>query len=446
MSSVRISTSNSGSQAVPRSDATPRAGDGGDPAAGFAAALGGATSANFQPPSDPPSNPDDKPSGHGHAGDASDAATSGDAAATSPATLPGLAGWAAAVGDQAADGTAASTGQHGSAKPGAVAAGVAATAIAAALGTIAAQPAAMAATQSAAAAADAPKGTFLPATGKAEATASARTASGIDAALGDALDPRLPAPGAVGPDLSAGATAAEPSTAAIATDLSAPALTQAVNPAHAQFDPAALAVAAPTEAAALVAPIAASAGGSGGHDFTDNGRDAQAAAAAAFDGVASAGMGPPGGIGAPSIDALATTTPTAAADSGAANVATQISGQMLRLLANSGHEAVMRLNPPDLGEVTVRVAVSGRDVTAWFGSSQPDVQQTISLGLGQLQADLGNAGYSLNGAWVGADTSGFGSRGGSTPPPPSAIAAASAVPVTQVVAALSSTTGVSIYV
>ncbi len=234
--------------------------------------------------------------------------------------------------------------------------------------------------------------------------------------------------------------------AAVAANLSAPALDQAANPAHLQLDPAALALAAPAEAAAaLVAPIAASAGGSGTHDFSSGGRDAQAAAAAAFDGVASAGTGAPGGIGAPAIDASATGAPAAGpANAAADNVAAQISGQVLRLLANSSNEAVVRLYPPDLGEVTVRVAVSGRDVSAWFGSSQPDVQQTISLGLGQLQADLGNAGYNLNGAWVGADTSGFGSRGGTAQPPPSAIAPT--VPVTQAAAAISSNTGVSIYV
>jgi hypothetical protein len=133
-------------------------------------------------------------------------------------------------------------------------------------------------------------------------------------------------------------------------------------------------------------------------------------------------------------------------DAGAANVATQLSGQVLRLLTNSGHEALVRLHPPDLGEVTVRVAISGRDVTAWFGSPQPTVQQTISLGLGQLQADLGNAGYSLNTAWVGADTSGFGSRSDTAPPPNAFAAAAAVAPALPSAAGLSSNSGVSIYV
>lgn len=66
----------------------------------------------------------------------------------------------------------------------------------------------------------------------------------------------------------------------------------------------------------------------------------------------------------------------------------------------------MRLHPPELGDLTVRVAVSGRDVAAWFASPQPQVQSAISAAMGQLQTNLGNAGYNLNGAWVGADPSG----------------------------------------
>jgi len=101
----------------------------------------------------------------------------------------------------------------------------------------------------------------------------------------------------------------------------------------------------------------------------------------------------------------AATPPTAIGDV-AATVSDQVASHVLRLVSSGAREMVMRLHPPELGEVTVRVAVNGRDVSAWFGSPQLHVQTAIAGGIGQLQADLGNAGYNLNGAWVGAEASG----------------------------------------
>jgi hypothetical protein len=66
----------------------------------------------------------------------------------------------------------------------------------------------------------------------------------------------------------------------------------------------------------------------------------------------------------------------------------------------------------------VRVAVSGRDVSAWFASPQPQVQSAISAAMGQLQTDLGNAGYNLSGAWVGADASSAQQQGSRLLAPP----------------------------
>ena len=106
----------------------------------------------------------------------------------------------------------------------------------------------------------------------------------------------------------------------------------------------------------------------------------------------------------------------------------------------------MRLYPPELGEVTVRVAVSGHDVAAWFGSPEPHVQTAISAAIGQLQADLGNAGYNLNGAWVGADTSGAQPRSASPPPPASRLPAAASGPPLLDAGRLQPASGVNIYV
>jgi hypothetical protein len=88
-----------------------------------------------------------------------------------------------------------------------------------------------------------------------------------------------------------------------------------------------------------------------------------------------------------------------------AGLAEQLAHHVIRSVENGGREVVLQLHPPELGELTVRVLVNGRDVSAWFGSPQIPVQQAINQAIGQLHADLGNAGYNLNGAWVGADAS-----------------------------------------
>jgi hypothetical protein len=92
------------------------------------------------------------------------------------------------------------------------------------------------------------------------------------------------------------------------------------------------------------------------------------------------------------------------------DLAGNLSSHVTRLADNGGHQVVLRLHPPELGDLTVRVLVSGRDVSAWFASPHVQVQQTISAAIGQLHADLGNAGYNLNGAWVGTDAAGTGER------------------------------------
>jgi hypothetical protein len=156
------------------------------------------------------------------------------------------------------------------------------------------------------------------------------------------------------------------------------------------------------------------------------------------------------GVGAPPAAPLASPTagPDTAAAADGAGFADRLSGDVARLLASSSREAVLRLSPPELGEVTVRVAVSGRDVSAWFGTPLPSVQQTISQAIGQLQTDLGNAGYTLNGAWVGADASGSESGGtgafvAAPTRPPAGVSQGGPAAVS---AALPSASGVSIYV
>ena len=85
--------------------------------------------------------------------------------------------------------------------------------------------------------------------------------------------------------------------------------------------------------------------------------------------------------------------------------ADRLSTEMVRLVSSATREIVLQLHPPALGDVAVRVAVSGQDVAAWFGASETQVQQAIGQALGQLGASLSSAGYNLSGAWVGGDGS-----------------------------------------
>jgi flagellar hook-length control protein FliK len=82
---------------------------------------------------------------------------------------------------------------------------------------------------------------------------------------------------------------------------------------------------------------------------------------------------------------------------------------IVQLVSSSRREMAIQLHPAELGALTVRVAVNGRDVSAWFETAQPQAQQALTQAIPQLHADLGNAGYALTGAWVGMDASAGGS-------------------------------------
>ncbi|MDE1967363.1 MAG: flagellar hook-length control protein FliK, partial [Alphaproteobacteria bacterium] len=120
------------------------------------------------------------------------------------------------------------------------------------------------------------------------------------------------------------------------------------------------------------------------------------------------------------------TAPTAA--SGAVNgaapdgtnqpLASALGSQILTMVAAGRNQVTVHLSPPDLGTLTVHVEIQSRDVSAWFASPQPQVQQAVSDALAQLHGSLSGAGLNLSGAWVGADVSGGGNgRPAATPLP-----------------------------
>lgn len=180
--------------------------------------------------------------------------------------------------------------------------------------------------------------------------------------------------------------------------------------------------------------------GGGGAAFGGPAAAPSVAAAAA----ASVSIASPDASGSAAAAATAT-----APDGGSSGILDQVAARLTGMLAAGRLEVVLRLYPPDLGELSVRMQVDGRDVTAWFETPLPQVQQALSQGMEQLQAGLANAGFSLNDAWVGGDAwkprSG---AGNSSPPPRSGAAADGQVPSLSAGAELSPvrTLGVSLYV
>jgi hypothetical protein len=130
------------------------------------------------------------------------------------------------------------------------------------------------------------------------------------------------------------------------------------------------------------------------------------------------------------------------------NLADQLFDHVIGSIANPGGEVVLHLHPPELGDLTVRVVVSGREVSAWFATPEEGVQQTIRQAIGQLHTDLGNAGYSLSGAWVGADGSAARERNARLAPVPTDRTGASDVEAVTPTnpSSPSPSSGVSIYV
>jgi hypothetical protein len=125
-----------------------------------------------------------------------------------------------------------------------------------------------------------------------------------------------------------------------------------------------------------------------------------------------------------------------------------LSHHVIGLAVSGGQEIVLRLHPPELGDLTVRVVANGREISAWFGSPQMPVQQAVSQAIGQLQIDLGNAGYNLAGAWVGAEAWSSRERDGTPASPQPQRGAVTRASVKQSLGSttVSAVSGVSIYV
>jgi hypothetical protein len=192
-----------------------------------------------------------------------------------------------------------------------------------------------------------------------------------------------------------------------------------------------------------VAPAAlAPAGG-----LTRDDRDRVQPFGTAFDlGIAPNAAAAAPAAGAETSSGAVTASPTPAPEL-TGGVSDQVAAHLVQLVSSASRDMVMRLRPPELGDVTVRIAVSGRDVSAWFASPQPQVQNAISAAIGQLQTSLGDAGYNLSGAWVGGGAANAQQERPSPPPPAASrvLAAAAAIP-SPAAAQLPAASGLNIYV
>jgi flagellar hook-length control protein FliK len=244
-------------------------------------------------------------------------------------------------------------------------------------------------------------------------------------------------------------------TAVPSLDPSSPSTSVSPTPAD-QSAGGGVAPAGPGLPAALAIGVAASLpdrpglGGFTEPDTSARGRFAATAGAAGTDAQVAATFGGPAEA---ALSAAPATTPASGADPAVATAVPdrftdQVAGQLVRMVSVGPREMVMRLHPPELGELTLRVAISGRDVTAWFASPQPQVQSAISNALDQLQTNLGAAGYNLNGAWVGADAAGARQQRQDAPavPVPARPGASGLPPISGGTGSQPRVSGMSIYV
>lgn len=269
----------------------------------------------------------------------------------------------------------------------------------------------------------------------------AAAVASADAGGAPVLGLRPSAPAARG---DSGAAQASVSSASTPTARSGAAASQG---APLQFPPAREAASAAAETApggaavqplggGAVAPVSARSAIGSGHDGGFGG---------ALSGGGAVGQGP---LSATSATASAPSPQagTAGPGSDATELAQQVAQHVVGALDSGRLEAVLRLHPPELGELNVRIQVAGHDVSAWFDSPLPQVQQALSQGMGQLQAGLANAGYNLNGAWVGGDA--WTPRGRAAPlaPRPARLPGATQMEAVQGMTAPAARVGVSLYV
>lgn len=95
---------------------------------------------------------------------------------------------------------------------------------------------------------------------------------------------------------------------------------------------------------------------------------------------------------------------TVSAPVGSPDFAESLSQQVVWMTGKDAEVAELRLNPPELGPVQVRITVSGDEASAVFVSPVSEVRAAISDSLDRLRESLAGAGISLGEASVSAES------------------------------------------
>lgn len=97
-------------------------------------------------------------------------------------------------------------------------------------------------------------------------------------------------------------------------------------------------------------------------------------------------------------------------------VAAQLDHGITRAVTMNRTRAVLHLNPPELGSVTVRISLHGQhDMQAVFITDNPDTRQVIHASLDTLRGHLSSNGYSLVNVGIEAGNQEMFSRGEGNP-------------------------------
>jgi hypothetical protein len=138
-------------------------------------------------------------------------------------------------------------------------------------------------------------------------------------------------------------------------------------------------------------------------DRAEAGPGPTAAAAAAAAIAAAAATNSPGlGLGSAALE-ISLPTPLTAPDF------TQALGLQVSLLARGGlQQAELQLNPPEMGPVSVQIAMEGTQARVEFGADLAATRQVLEAGMPDLASALSAAGFTLAGGGVSQHAGGRG--------------------------------------
>jgi flagellar hook-length control protein FliK len=103
-----------------------------------------------------------------------------------------------------------------------------------------------------------------------------------------------------------------------------------------------------------------------------------------------------------------TTRPSAMLEVGAPvdgpDFAQALSQQVVWMADKDAQIAELRINPPELGPVEVRLQISGDEAVVQFASAQPEVRNAIEAAMARLRESMAQAGIQLGDASVSAES------------------------------------------